>query len=336
MALGGTAGAGNTGDTGDTGDPARPTALVLRALGIGDLLTAVPALRGVRRALPDARVVLAAPQALAPLVGLVGAVDAQLPVPGLGRLPWPGAGVGAGPSVAVNLHGRGPQSSRLLQALAPGRLVAFACPDAGVGGPPWREEEREVDRWCRLVHHGFGTPVDPDDLDLARPAEPSPAPGAAVVHPGAGYGSRRWPPERFAAVARGLADRGHRVVVTGGPAETELVREVATRGGLGGEAALAGALGLTQLCALVADAALVVSGDTGVAHLATAYRRPSVVLFGPAVPQVWGPPPGRERHVALWHGDRPGDPFSDLPHPALLAVSVAEVLEAGERALTAV
>ena len=79
--------------------------------------------------------------------------------------------------------------------------------------------------------------------------------------------------------------------------------------------------------ALVAAARVVVCGDTGVAHLATAYRRPSVVLFGPVSPHLWGPP-DRPQHVVLWHGDGTGDPWGTTLDPALDAIDVDEVLAA--------
>jgi ADP-heptose:LPS heptosyltransferase len=68
-----------------------------------------------------------------------------------------------------------------------------------------------------------------------------------------------------------------------------------------------------------------VSGDTGVAHLATAFGRPSVVLFGPTSPATWGPPPGRGEHRVLWSG-RTGDPHGGRPHAGLLAIEPDAVL----------
>src|SRR3954464_14313066 len=100
----------------------RPVALVLRALGLGDLLTGLPALRAVREWLPDHHVMLACPAELGRLAASQGIVDEAVDAHGLARVP------DIGPvDVAVNLHGRGPESHRLLMALAPNRLLAFAC-----------------------------------------------------------------------------------------------------------------------------------------------------------------------------------------------------------------
>ncbi|NHC14152.1 glycosyltransferase family 9 protein [Motilibacter sp. E257] len=313
----------------------RPSALVLRALGLGDLLTAVPALRGLRRALPGHRLVLATPDALAPVALLSGAVDATTDARGLdGPLAWDGPP----PAVAVNLHGSGPQSHQLLASLRPGRLLAFANTAAGVEGPAWEPAEHERVRWCRLVASQL-EPCEPDDLVLARPDAGSPAPGAVVVHPGAAYASRRWPVERFAEVAATLRAAGHRIVVTGSAGERGLAERLAAGAGLPADDVLAGSTSLLELAALVADAALVVSGDTGIAHLAFAYERPSVTVFGPAPPARWGPPPPG-RHVVVWHGDpddpwREGDVFGASPVPELLDVAVPEVLDAAKRALRA-
>jgi ADP-heptose:LPS heptosyltransferase len=227
-----------------------------------------------------------------------------------------------GADVAVNLHGRGPESHRVLLATAPRRLVAFAHPDVPetAGGPVWRAEEHEVARWCRLLEES-GVPADPAQLALRPPSAPPPdaARGATLIHPGAAGAARRWPAGRWAEVARGEAARGRRVLVTGGAAEGPLAREVAERAGLPGAAVLAGATDLLGLAALVAHARVVLSADTGIAHLATAFGTPSVVLFGPVPPTEWGPPPAAP-HRALWAGRR-GDPHGDRPDPGLLRIT---------------
>jgi ADP-heptose:LPS heptosyltransferase len=289
--------------------------LVLRALGVGDLATAVPALRGVRAAYPGRELALAAPGWLAPLAALVGGVDRVLPTDGLGAGRWPGPS----PEVAVNLHGRGPQSHRMLARSRPGRLLGFRCPAAGhPDGPDWDDAEHEVRRWCRLLHW-YGLPADPADLALHRPPPVGTPVGATVVHPGTKIAEKRWPADRFAALARELTARGHRVVLTGSADERDLTRRVAHLAGLPDDAVLAGRTDLAELAALVADGRLVVSGDTGVAHLATAYGTPSVVLFGPVSPALWGPPPDRARHRVLRASDGEWRDPDGVGVPATLA-----------------
>jgi ADP-heptose:LPS heptosyltransferase len=305
-------------------DP-RPGLLVLRALGLGDLLTGVPALRALRRAFPGHRLALAAPRVLEPLVQLAGVADRLLPSSGLDPVPW----TGAPPDLAVNLHGSGPESHRLLQALRPRRLVAFASREAAHPGPAWDGEEHEVARWCRLLREGLGVPADPRDLVLEPPGRGT-VPGVVVVHPGAASPARRWPAERFARVAAWADEHGWPVAVTGhGEEEEPLAERVRALAGVGPDAVWAGRTGLADLVDLVAGARLVVCGDTGVAHLASALRRPSVVLFGPTPPAQWGPPQDGP-HTVLWHGAGRGDPHAADPDPALLAVTVEEVLEAAE------
>jgi ADP-heptose:LPS heptosyltransferase len=318
--------------------------LLLRALGLGDFLTGVPAYQAVRRAFPGHQIVLAAPGGLADLVPLTGAIDELLPAAELEPVGW----AGPAPDIAIDLHGRGPASHRLLAVLRPNRLITFGGRHGGgFPGPPWRAGEHEVARWCRLCSES-GIPVDPADLRLtavpgtaplapgaARPPAPG-GPGLTLVHPGAAAPSRRWPRERFAAVAGELARLGHQIMVTGSAAERPLALDVARRAGLPGQSVLAGQTSLAALAALTASARLVVSGDTGLAHLATAYARPSVVLFGPVPPAEWGPPP-HPRHQVLWAGGDGyrGDPHGRRTDPALAAIPVSHVLRASGRALAA-
>jgi ADP-heptose:LPS heptosyltransferase len=298
----------------------RPRLVAYRALGLGDLLTGIPALRALRDAFPRHRLLLACPAPLAPLAELSGAVDAVLDTaplapPDVDR-----------PELAVNLHGRGPQSHRALLARRPRRLIAFAAAAEGVAGPAWRPHEHEVARWCRLLGES-GIAADPARLDLPLPpwAPPGGLRGVTVVHPGAAGPARRWPPERWGAVAAAERRAGRDVVVTGSAAERGLAAVVADAAGLPERAVLAGRTDLRALAALVAHAGRVLCGDTGVAHLATAFGVPSVVLFGPTPPAEWGPPPGRPQHVVLHRGDR-GDPNAAAPDPGLLAITVEDVL----------
>ncbi|NED95931.1 glycosyltransferase family 9 protein [Phytoactinopolyspora alkaliphila] len=305
----------------------RPVALAYRALNLGDLLTAVPALRGLRRALPRHRLVLATKPGLRPLIPLIGAVDELLPADELCPLRWPWPG----PDVAVDLHGRGPESHRVLLGIEPRRLVAFAAPEVAVEGPPWRPGEHEVRRWCRLVEWAWPGSAFTHDLALLRPATPAAVPGAVIVHPGAAAPARRWPVERFAEVARFLARTGRPVLITGSAAEVELAEAVRAAADLPRSAVLAGATSLDELAALVADARLLVSNDTGVAHVATAFRTPSVVLFGPTSAAEWGPPPS-DRHIALGDGGG-GDPHGTVLDPALARIQVDDVVAAAEALL---
>lgn len=303
-------------------DDERPVVLALRALKLGDLLVAVPALHAIKRALPDHRLVYAAPGWLRPIVSLVDSVDELLPTPGLDS---PLTREPGSVDTVVNLHGNGPESRGVLERLgAPVRLGHLA---PGWDGPEWRDGIHERDRWARLVS-AHGMPADPLDIGLRIPEVPPVVPNAAVVHVGAFYGSRQWPVERFAEVARMLSADGMTVVFTGSTADAPRAHAAAAQAGLRDESVLAGRLELDGFAALVADAAVVISADTGAAHLASAYRVPSVVLFGPAPVEEWGPPADGPHIVLTDASVRRGDSFGSEPDPAILAVTAADVVRA--------
>lgn len=298
-----------------------PTALVLRALGMGDFFAGLPALNLLRTALPDHRVVLALPRALWPLAELAPCVDDTVEA-------WELTPIIAAPhqpDVAVDLHGNGMASVELLRATEPRRLVAFATGEAR-----WRADEHEVHRWCRLVRESFGgTGLFPSVRGaLPEVPEASVPAGTTVLHCGGKARSRRWPADRFAAVASELSRDGHDVLVVAGADQRGEVDRIADAAGVRGTTSLT----LTDLVALVARARLLVCGDTGVAHVASNYGTASVVLFGPVPPDEWGPPAER-RHQVVWHGTGRGDPHGDEPDRALLRITVDEVLDRAGAAL---
>ena len=264
---------------------------------------------------------LAAPPVFGEWLHQLGLVDDVVASSGLAQLPAVPCAIG------VNLHGKGPQSHRLLQALEPARLVAFRNAEAGhLDGPQWRADEHEVLRWCRLAQWAGGD-CGPEDLRLLPPSS---RPGHMVIHPGAASVARRWPAERWAEVAAALAAAGADVVVTGSPPEAELCAQVAAAGP--GVRDVCGRLSVAELAGLVRSARLLLCGDTGVAHLATAYAIPSVLLFGPTSPALRGPIIDRELHVVLWRG-QPGEAYAGDPHgdtidPLLARIEVDEVLDA--------
>jgi ADP-heptose:LPS heptosyltransferase len=301
----------------------RPYLVVLRALGLGDLLTGLPALRALAASFPDHRRLLAVPEWLAGLAAITATVDGLLPAGSLQPLSLSEV------EVAVNLHGKGPESHKVILGLRPKRMIWFENPEIpeSFGSPKWRPEEHEVNRWCRLLQES-GIPADPDRLELNPPPRAAITDrGATILHPGAGSEARRWPVERWAQVARHEARSGRRVIITGDLGERSGGLMLAALAKLDASCVYAGLTDLVELASLVAGAGRLLAGDTGIAHLATAVGTPSLLLFGPTSPELWGPPSGRRAHRVIWKG-RSGDPHANTPDPGLLAITVEEVLEA--------
>lgn len=131
---------------------------------------------------------------------------------------------------------------------------------------------------------------------VAPPAESGSGAGGAplvVIHPGSGdnFEGRRWPAQSFAQLADRLArEVGARIVVTGGPEEADLVRDVIGRMEEPGAATdAAGRLSVVGLAALVARADALVTNDTAPVHLGSALGTAVFALYGPNTPRLYGP-----------------------------------------------
>jgi heptosyltransferase-1 len=107
-----------------------------------------------------------------------------------------------------------------------------------------------------------------------------------LLSPGAGWGAKRWPADRYGAVARRLAEAGYGVAINSGPAEEHLAREIVERSA--GSARVL-TLDMAELIAVTRRASIAIAGDTGPLHLACALGRPVVGIFGPTDPARNGP-----------------------------------------------
>jgi ADP-heptose:LPS heptosyltransferase len=284
---------------------------VLRALVLGDLLCAVPALRSFRRAFPSAEITLVGLPWATAFVERFGAyLDGFLELPGYPGLPEREPEIGAVPGflqeaqarefdLVVQLHGNGEVTNPLALLLGGGRTAGFYpdrgwCPDAEAF-TVYPDRGPEPMRLLRLPEF-LGLPVDGPQLEFPVSdedrAELGEAAGElgeyAVVHAGARLPARRWSAAGFAAVGDALAERGLRVVLSGTEAEALITEEVA--GAMHSPALdLAGRTSLGALGALVEKARLLVTNDTGVSHIAAALRVPSVVVFTASDPRRWAP-----------------------------------------------
>ena len=122
-----------------------------------------------------------------------------------------------------------------------------------------------------------------------RDAGIDPARPYAVLAPTNEFATKRWLPERFAAVADWLQDLGWQVVLTGAPTAEQQAQLAAVQRHARAPLSALSQLRIGELVAVIADAGLLVGNDSGPAHLATAVSTPHVVLFGPASSVRWRP-----------------------------------------------
>jgi ADP-heptose:LPS heptosyltransferase len=335
------------------GGPLPQRIVVLRALQLGDLLCAMPALRALRSALPQAEITLVGlPWARTLRQRFAHIIDDFVALPGYPGLPEMPADRHAIPEflaemwrrefdLAIQLHGSGEITNPLLALFGARVNTGFYppgsdCPDAE-RFLPWPKDLPEIRRYLALMEF-LGVPLAGAELEFPLgPEDYAALPAAACglrqgkyvcVHPGARLASRRWGVTRFARVADAIASQGFRIVLTGSVEETRLTRAVA-------EAMrkpsldLAGGTSLGAVAVLLSRARLLVCNDTGVSHIAAALKLPSVVICCGSDPARWAPL-NRELHRIVYHPIecRPCA-HTDCPigHPCASKVPVETLIE---------
>lgn len=326
---------------------------IFRALMLGDMLCAVPALRAVRKAFPSACITLLGLPWVRALAERLSCVDEVIDFPGYPGLPEVQFNPAALPEflsevlarrfdLVLQLHGSGRIVNPLISTFGARQTAGF-FDDAAWLPPherqryvPWPESGHEIHRLLRLtdalglrregVHSEF--PIEDHDREILRALCPQLSQAPYVcVHPGAQLASRRWPAPRFAAVADAMAEKGYSVVLTGTASETLLASSVMNT--MQQPAiSLVGQTSLWTLGALLERAECLVCNDTGVSHIAAALGTPSVVVSCGADVARWTPLDSG-RHRVLWAAThcRPCG-FAECPygHGCATAIDVGQVL----------
>jgi heptosyltransferase-3 len=272
--------------------------LILHPGALGDVLQAVPALRGLRA---RGRLTFAGQPRLGRLLLALGVIDEARGFDGLGLealftdgpVPPAVAAFLAAFTRVVSWFGSGDATYRArLAALATDPVVAPPVPDDDT--PVWRHLLATVPA-SALAESLAVAPIRPG---RARPGSAA-LPGSAglMVHPGAGGAWKRWPAERFAEVIGAVAARGPlTVVVHQGPADRAAVEALLARLDRPVERLVEPEL--PALALALAGSRAYLGGDSGISHLAAAVGAPSVILFPPAHLPRWTPWSPAARPVA--------------------------------------
>jgi heptosyltransferase-1 len=146
----------------------------------------------------------------------------------------------------------------------------------------------------------------------------------AILNPGAGWGAKQWPAERYGEVAEAIAHLGLKPILNFGPGEEGLAR---TAEAASGGAAIALSFTISELMSLTRRAKLFIGGDTGPMHLAAALSVPVVALYGPTDPLRNGPF-GTRSIVLRNPASRTSLSHKNESDPGLLAITPAEVIQA--------
>lgn len=278
------------------------TVIVRMPNWLGDVVMALPALRGVGEALPGARRAAVVPAALAPL--LEGAADEVVALP-------PGRSGGTADRLRALEARTGLllttsfSSALLLRRAGVRRLIGYRTEGRSVLGVrgPRRVEAHLTEQYARLVDEIGAWPRDllprlPAAARARQAMEPrlaefglARAPRVGIF-PGAAYGlAKRWPLERFAAVARVLSAEGASVAILGSAPERPLAASLAEAASLGPETVAAGRTSLIETAGLLGLMDLVLANDSGALHLAAACGARVAGVFGSTDPG-WTAPAG--------------------------------------------
>lgn len=293
---------------------------ILRALNLGDSLCIIPAVRAVKQAYPDAAITL---------IGLpwqrwfakryANYFNDFIDFPG-----WPGLleqdfipckvteflqkVQHIQFDLLLQMQGDGTFTNPMCMLFGAKKVVGLRgagkyCPDKKYF-PVFNEKENEIIQFLHLVNKTLDIPADDPTLEFPLSREEHSGfekiceqqhleTGRYVcIHPGARDPRRRWSSKKFAFVADKIAEAGYTILITGDEKERKITKAVTNHMRMPAIDLVEkyGAVGLGELALIIKNAVAVLSNDTGVSHLATVMKTPSVIIFTSySKPERWAP-----------------------------------------------
>jgi ADP-heptose:LPS heptosyltransferase len=292
--------------------------LVLQLKRIGDLVLTTPVLSALRAWRPESHVALAVHASTAGLLPVIKDLDSAIVFgPGRGWSPWQQVLTGRF-DVLLDLTGTDRSAAATWLSRASRRTTFEWVRDKGLRRLAYSDfvessvrERHTVDHYLDLA----GTLTEDSDPVaqpvLSVPQEREHSARYAVIHPFTARPEKNWAAERWAEVVRCCVSQGVECVLTGGnaPEELEHHRQILTGAGNDRIRSLTGQTDLLRLCGLIANAEVVVSSDTAAVHLAAAYERPQIALFGPTNPFHWRP---RHFRSVVFSAAQPEGPLTEF------------------------
>jgi ADP-heptose:LPS heptosyltransferase len=290
--------------------------LALQLKRIGDLVLTTPAFAAIKARLPQAHLALAVHSATASLLPAISDWESAIVFgPGRGFAPWQQVLTGRFDAV---LDFTGTDRSALAAALSrakkraaftwvrKSRLRSLAYGDFVESSV---RERHTVDHYLDLLAALDLTAADRQDAHpiLRLPEPVTDEPPFAIIHPGTARPEKFWLADRWAEVAGHLSEKhGLHVVITSSsdPAERAHAGQIRAP-----HSALRTPATLCDFASLLAQARIVVSCDTAAVHLAAAFRRPQIALYGPTNPFHWRP---RHDRALVISATKPGAPLSEF------------------------
>jgi ADP-heptose:LPS heptosyltransferase len=296
--------------------------VVFRALQLGDILCAIPALRALRKAYPLARIsYVGLPHTLSLIERFPACFDDFIEFPGYPGLPEQAfdeqkfAGFikkikKRGYDLAIQMQGNGSIVNPLVKSFGAKYNAGFCehLEEENALFLKYPDYGHEIKRHLALMEH-LGIPASDTRLEFPiREADtmafqelnlPVEANHYVCIHPGSRGSWRQWPPLYFAAVADFCAEQGFKVIITGTKEELELAQQI---GGLMRHMPLicSGKTSLGAVAVLIKNSFGLIANCTGVSHIAAALETPSVIISMDGEPERWGPLNATLHHTIDW------------------------------------